>query len=113
MTDDTITLWAKRVERQRESDLTVAEYAAEIGVDPMTLQRWAQRLRDGSARVVSVTRPRASLPESRCDNPRCGRPFAPHRESQRFCCSRCRQSVACGKWYRKARARGGTAAGAQ
>jgi hypothetical protein len=36
--------WAKRVERWRESGLTAAEYAAEIGVRPQTLSWWKWRL---------------------------------------------------------------------
>jgi hypothetical protein len=32
--------WAKRVERWRDSGLTCAEFAAEIGVNPRTLTYW-------------------------------------------------------------------------
>ncbi len=32
--------WAKRVERWRDSGLTTAEFAAEVGVNPRTLTYW-------------------------------------------------------------------------
>src|SRR5260221_7307531 len=32
--------WAKRVERWRDSGLTTAEFAAELGVNPRTLTYW-------------------------------------------------------------------------
>jgi hypothetical protein len=32
--------WAKRVERWRESGLTSAEFAAELGINPRTLTYW-------------------------------------------------------------------------
>lgn len=105
MTPDMVALWSKRVERFHDSDLTVAEYANEIGVDPMTLQRWISLVRTGAARVVSVKRGRAEAETRRCENPRCGRPFQPVKPTQRFCHPRCRQSVACSRWYRKTRGR--------
>jgi hypothetical protein len=33
--------WAKRVERWRDSGLTTAEFAAELGINPKTLTYWA------------------------------------------------------------------------
>lgn len=46
--------WAKRVERWRESGLTAAQYAAEIGVRPQTLSWWKWRLASlGQVRTVS------------------------------------------------------------
>lgn len=44
MSQDTRELWAKRVERWRESGLTGAEYAAEIGVNEETLRHWKWEL---------------------------------------------------------------------
>ncbi len=38
-------MWAKRVERWRESGLTAKEYAAEVGLNANTLAHWGWRLR--------------------------------------------------------------------
>jgi len=46
--------WAKRVERWRDSGLTTAEFAAELGINPKTLTYWAWTLKreaDGKKRV--------------------------------------------------------------
>lgn len=45
--------WAKRVERWRESGLTAAEFAAEVGVNPRTLSYWKWRI--GSKRGRSLS----------------------------------------------------------
>jgi transposase-like protein len=37
-------VWEPRVRRLRDSDLTVAEFAAELGVNPSTLTYWKWRL---------------------------------------------------------------------
>lgn len=37
--------WAKRVERWRDSGLTTAEFAAELGINPKTLTYWAWALK--------------------------------------------------------------------
>ena len=37
--------WAKRVERWRDSGLTTAEFAAELGINPKTLTYWAWTLK--------------------------------------------------------------------
>ena len=37
--------WAKRVERWRDSGLTTAEFAAELGINPRTLTYWAWTLK--------------------------------------------------------------------
>lgn len=43
--------WAKRVERWRDSGLTTAEFAAELGINPKTLTYWAWTLkREASGR---------------------------------------------------------------
>jgi len=48
---ETPEVWAKRVERWRDSGLTSAEFAAEIDINPRTLTYWAWRVRkDGKQR---------------------------------------------------------------
>ena len=37
-------VWAQRVRRLEESDLTTAEFAAELGINPRTLTYWKWRL---------------------------------------------------------------------
>ena len=37
--------WAKRVERWRDSGLTTAEFAAELGINPHSLTYWAWTLK--------------------------------------------------------------------
>lgn len=37
--------WAKRVERWRDSGLTTAEFASELGINPKTLTYWAWTLK--------------------------------------------------------------------
>lgn len=37
--------WAKRVERWRDSGLTTAEFAGELGINPKTLTYWAWTLK--------------------------------------------------------------------
>lgn len=44
MARDGREVWAKRVERWRESGLTAKEYAAEVGLNPNTLTHWGSRL---------------------------------------------------------------------
>jgi hypothetical protein len=49
--------WAKRVERWRDSGLTTAEFAAELGINPKTLTYWAWTLKreaSGRKRVWSA-----------------------------------------------------------
>jgi transposase-like protein len=38
-------VWAERVRRLQDSELTTAEFAAELGVNPRTLTYWKWRLR--------------------------------------------------------------------
>jgi transposase-like protein len=49
-------VWEPRVRRLRESGLTVAEFAAELGVNPKTLTYWKWRL----GKEASAGRPRRS-----------------------------------------------------
>jgi hypothetical protein len=37
--------WRKRVERWRDSGLTAEQFAAELGINPRTLQYWQYKLR--------------------------------------------------------------------
>jgi hypothetical protein len=55
--------WAKRVARWRDSGLTTAEFAAELGINPKTLTYWAWTLKreaSGKKRVWSSKRPTAA-----------------------------------------------------
>src|SRR5581483_5210790 len=45
MTRETQELWSKRVERWKDSGLTAAEYAQEMGLNPHTLTYWKWRLK--------------------------------------------------------------------
>jgi hypothetical protein len=58
--------WAKRVERWRDSGLTTAEFAAELGINPKTLTYWAWTLKreaSGKKRVwPAKKRPVAAAP---------------------------------------------------
>jgi hypothetical protein len=47
--------WAKRVERWRDSGLTAAEFAAEVGVNPRTLSYWKWRLGSKRGRSLGST----------------------------------------------------------
>ena len=49
--------WAKRVERWRDSGMTTAEFAAELGINPRSLTYWAWTLKreaGGKKRVWSM-----------------------------------------------------------
>jgi hypothetical protein len=50
MARETREVWAKRVERWRDSGLTVKEFAAEIGVNANTLAGWRWRIGSGARR---------------------------------------------------------------
>src|SRR5689334_10444930 len=50
MARETRETWVKRVERWRDSGLTLKEYAAEIGVNANTLAGWRWRLRSDEGR---------------------------------------------------------------
>lgn len=45
MRGETREVWAKRIERLRDSGLTLKEFAAEAGVNAQTLAWWRYRLR--------------------------------------------------------------------
>src|SRR5512134_1141166 len=63
MTREGREVWAKRVERWRDSGLTLKEFAAEIGVNANTLAGWRWRLssREAVATVASEGRGPAFL----------------------------------------------------
>ena len=42
-------VWAKRVERWKDSGLTCSEFCAEVGVNPRTLKYWSWRLQKDAA----------------------------------------------------------------
>ncbi len=44
--------WAKRVERWKESGLSAAQFATEIGVSPKSLSWWRWRLTKGASEKV-------------------------------------------------------------
>lgn len=56
-------VWAKRVERWRSSDLTAAEFAAEIGVNPRTLTHWKWLLRQ-EGRQAAAPKVRRAAPSA-------------------------------------------------
>ena len=55
MARETREVWAKRVERWRDSGLTLKEFASEIGVNANTLAGWRWRLRPESSDVARGT----------------------------------------------------------
>ncbi len=52
---DAQEIWAKRVERWRDSGLTAKEFAAETGLNAGTLAYWRWRLGQGERRQVGGT----------------------------------------------------------
>ncbi len=46
--ESTREIWAKRVERWKESGLTAKQFASEVGVSPHSLSWWSWRLRSRS-----------------------------------------------------------------
>ena len=62
--------WAKRVERWRDSGLTTAEFAAELGINPHSVTYWAWALKreaGGKMRVWAEEVPQAGGgSEGRC-----------------------------------------------
>jgi len=55
--------WAKRVERWRDSGLTTAEFAAELGINPHSLTYWAWTLKReaGGEKRVWLKKPRKQV----------------------------------------------------
>jgi len=51
--------WAKRVRRLEESELTAAEFAAELGVNANTLSHWRWRLRKEAGTTTGRRRSKA------------------------------------------------------
>ncbi len=51
--------WAKRVERWKDSGLSAAEFATEIGVTPKALSWWKWQLGKGESRKPAQRRPKA------------------------------------------------------
>ncbi len=60
MARETREVWAKRVERWRDSGLSLKEFAAEIGVNANTLAGWRWRL--GAAAGVEPRKVRPAVP---------------------------------------------------
>ena len=50
-------VWAARVQRWRDSGLTAAEFAAELGINPSTLTWWKYRLRKAATCPTSPKAP--------------------------------------------------------
>jgi transposase-like protein len=63
--------WAKRVERWRDSGLTTAEFAAELGINPHSLTYWAWTLKReaGGEKRVWPKKSRKRLVAPRADVP--------------------------------------------
>ena len=59
MARETRDVWAKRVERWRDSGLSAREFAAELGVNQRTLQHWGWKLSGRSGRPLTKTKSRA------------------------------------------------------
>jgi hypothetical protein len=56
-------VWAKRVERWGESNLTAAEFASELGINPRTLTYWKWRLgRDSRAAMIPLHKDQPAIP---------------------------------------------------
>jgi hypothetical protein len=69
--------WAKRVERWRDSGLTTAEFAAEVGINAKTLTYWAWTLKreaTGAKRVWPAKKKR-SAPAPAAASPKVHAPF--------------------------------------
>jgi hypothetical protein len=60
--------WAKRVERWRDSGLSINEFAQEIGVNPNTLAGWRWRLGADARSVDKAERRRSAGPSAAQDD---------------------------------------------
>lgn len=102
VTQADMQLWSKRIERWRDTLLTRTEYAAELGIDEGTWRRWERML---TGRVVSVRRVvrHVALPEMPCARASCTQVFVPFRDTQHYCCRRCRDLARNLRWSRAQR----------
>jgi len=57
MTRESREIWAKRVERWRDSGLSATEFAAEIGVNANSLRHWGWRVNADRRRVETKATP--------------------------------------------------------
>ena len=74
MARDTRSIWAKRVERWRDSGLTANEFAAELGINARTLSYWKYRLKkedrvEAAAPAFVEAAVMPAQPASRCGQP--------------------------------------------
>ena len=60
MAESAREIWAKRVERWKESGLSGKAFAAELGVSAHTLTWWSSRLRAEARAPVATKRVRSS-----------------------------------------------------
>lgn len=56
-------MWAKRVERWKDSGLTAKEFATELGINAGSLQQWAYQLKKGDVRAKRETTRREPTPQ--------------------------------------------------
>ena len=64
-------IWIERVRRLQDSDLTTAEFAAELGINPRTLMYWKWRLRKEARSTptrATSTRRKATFVEVKADD---------------------------------------------
>jgi len=62
-------VWAKRVQRLYESELTDVEFAAEVGVNVHTLRGWKHKLRATTEPGHEATRLKRSTPPPKSSRP--------------------------------------------
>jgi transposase-like protein len=70
--------WRRQVQRQQESQLTVAEFCRRRGIQPVTFYSWKRRFQDTSeASAASPTTPRPEAKPLVRSNPSSGPAFVP------------------------------------
>ena len=84
---ETELIWKKRLERWSQTDLTLEEYALEIGVDLQTFRYWRQLLARIAAGKAATTA-RTCAPKT-CEW--CRAAFVPKRKDTRTCSADCRR----------------------